>query len=253
MDLYDDREFNRQDDNVRRYLLSRSLNNSSEICPSPYSFAWQLIYLYLEDKKIAISTVNNNWQFGSIVTQRLQKRSGGYQNLDGRGNQILINYRHTQNPQQIAEKVSLGDILNDKIDPSLIQDRVVFIGVIASSVQDWHDTPYGEMRGIYIHAHLVSQILSAVEDKRPLFWWLSIWEDTTLIWCWSFLGGLIIWRFPTVLSKSITIGILLIIIYGFCWIIFIQGFWLPLIPSLIGLFTTAASLTLLRQRKRRHL
>ena len=73
-----------------------------------------MIYLYLKDRGIAIDTIDNNWQFGSVVTQRLQKRSGGYQNLDGRGNQILINYRH--NPQQIAEQVSLGDILNDKID-----------------------------------------------------------------------------------------------------------------------------------------
>ncbi len=248
VDLYDDREFNRQDDTVRRYLLSRSLNNSSEICPSPYSFAWQLIYLYLEDRGIAIDTIDNNWQFGSVVTQRLQKLSGGYQNLDGRGNQILINYRH--NPQQIAEKVSLGDILNNQIDRTLIQDRVILIGVTASSVQDWHDTPYGEMRGIYIHAHVVSQILSAVEDKRPLIQWLSVWQDTAFIWFCSFLGGVIIWYFPTVLTRSIAIGISLIILSSFCWIMFVRGFWLPLIPSFVNFFTTASSLAVFGQRKK---
>ncbi|MGK7952469.1 MAG: CHASE2 domain-containing protein [Xenococcaceae cyanobacterium] len=247
-DLYDDREFNRQDDTVRRYLLSRSLNNSSEICPSPYSFAWQLIYLYLEDKGIAIDTIDNNWQFGSVVTQRLQKRSGGYQNLDGRGNQILINYRSL--PQQLAEKVSLGDILNNQIDRTLIQDRVILIGVTASSVQDWHDTPYGEMRGIYIHAHVVSQILSAVEDQRPLIQWLSVWQDTVFIWFCSFLGGVIIWRFSTVLTRSIAIGISIIILSSFCWIMFVRGFWLPLIPSFVNLFTTAIGLAVFGQRKK---
>ncbi len=184
------------------------------------------------------------------MTKKLQKRSAGYQKLDARGNQILINYRHTRDPQKIAQQITLGNILNKKIDRTLIQDRIVLIGVTASSIQDVHDTPYGEMRGIYIHSHVISQILSALEDKRPLIKWFSIWEDIVFIWCWSFIGGLIIWHFSTVFNRSIAIVILLIILYGFCWIMFIQGFWLPLIPTLIGLVTTAASLAVLRQRKR---
>ncbi|MDJ0591158.1 MAG: CHASE2 domain-containing protein [Pleurocapsa sp. MO_226.B13] len=238
VDLYDDREFNRQDDTVRRYLLSRSSNNPSEICQSPYSFAWQLIYLYLEDKGVSVKTVEDNWQFGSLVTKRLQKRSGGYQNLDAQGNQLLINYRHLRDPQQIAPQVSLGDILSDQIDPTLIKDRVILIGITASSIRDVHDTPYGEMYGVFIHAHVVSQILSAVEDNRPLFWWLPLWGDTGWVWLWSFTGGVIIWRFRKPLNRGITMGILAIALYGVCWLIFIQGGWLPLIPSVVGLFTS---------------
>ncbi|MDJ0649917.1 MAG: CHASE2 domain-containing protein, partial [Xenococcaceae cyanobacterium MO_188.B19] len=250
VDLYDDREFNPQDDTVRRYLLSRSTNNSSEICPSPYSFAWQLIYLYLDNKKIEINTIDNKWKFGSLIAKRLQKRSGGYQNLDARGNQILINYRNTHNPQKIVQQIGLGDILNKKIAPTLIEDRVILIAVTASSVQDSHDTPYGEMRGVNIHAHVISQILSAVENNRPLIKWFTLWQDMVFIWVWSFIGGLVIWYFSTVFSRSIAIGILVVILHTFCWIMFIQGFWLPLIPSVISLITTAVSLVLLMRRKR---
>ena len=255
VNLYDDRHFNPlnpQDDTIRRYLLSRSTNNRSEICPSSYSFAWQLIYLYLEDKGIAIKTVEDNWQFGSLLTKRLQKRSGGYQNLDAQGNQLLINYRHTENTQQISQQVTLGDILypKDNFNPNWIKDRVILIGVTATSVQDFHDTPYGEMRGICVHAHAVSQILSAVEDQRPLIWWLPLWGDAAWIWLWSFMGVFIIWRCRKPLNRNIATVILLMILYGSCWILFIQGAWLPLIPSALSLLTSGCSLVTVIRWKR---
>ncbi|MEM7762021.1 MAG: CHASE2 domain-containing protein [Cyanobacteria bacterium P01_A01_bin.40] len=244
VDLYDDREFNSQDDTIRRYLLSRSINKQLEICSTPFSLVWQLTYLYLEAKGIAVETVGNNWQFGSLVTQRLQKHSGGYQTLDPQGNQILINYRHTADPQQIAQQVSLRDILNPKanFDPSWIKDRIVLIGITAASVQDLHDTPYGKMRGICVHAHGVSQILSAVEDNRPLFWWFPLWGDACFIWLCSLMSGLIIWGPSKPFHRSIMTVILLIALYVFCWRIFIFGGWLPLIPSAIALFTSRSSL-----------
>lgn len=249
VNLYDDLQY-RGDDTVRRYLLSRSIDNPSQTCSAEYSFAWQLIYLYLSDRNIPINTVDNNWQFGSLITQRLQKRTGGYQNLDARGNQILINYRNTKNPQKVAPQVSLADILDStKIDADLIKNRIILIGVTASSVQDWHDTPYGEMRGIVIHAHAVSQIISAVEDKRPLIKSISLWKETGFIFFWSLTGGLIMWRFSTRWNRNILIGILVISLYGCCWIIFIQGFWLPLIPSFFGLIITTASLLVLQHKK----
>ena len=249
-DLYDDREFNPQDDTVRRYLFSRSTPNPSQICPSPYSFAWQLIYLYLEDEGIAIETVEDNWQFGSLVTKRLQKRSGGYQNLDARGNQLLINYRHTADPMQIARQFSLTDIINQNknFNPNLVKDKVILIGVTAHDVRDEHDTPYGEIWGVSVHAHAVSQILSAVEDQRPLLTWLSLGEEAVFIWFWSAIAGLTIWRFPTALHRNIAIGILAITLYGFCWVIFLQGVWLPLIPSSIGLAIIMLTLSILVQR-----
>ena len=247
VDLYDDRKFNPRDDTIRRYLLSRFSENQAEICQSPYSFAWQLIYLYLKDKGINVETLENNWQFGSLLTKRLRERSGGYQNLDAQGNQVLINYRHTANPQRIAPQVSLGDILNqnNNFDPSLIKDRVVLIGVTAASVQDLHDTPYGEMRGICVHAHAVSQILSAVEDNRPLLWWLPLWGDICFIWLWSFVGGVIIWRFSRPIYRSIITVTSSIALYGLCWTIFIFGGWLPLVPSAIALFVSGSSLIII--------
>ncbi|NEP02749.1 MAG: CHASE2 domain-containing protein [Symploca sp. SIO2E9] len=240
VDLYDDwQQTKRQDDIVRRYLLSRSANPISKAsrCTTPYSFGWQLAYRYLSAKDIPVETIGKDWKFGSIVTKRLQSRSGGYQNLDAKGNQLLINYRNTL---QIAQQVTVRDVLDDSeyFNPAWVKDRVILIGVTAESVPDIHDTPYGEIRGLFIHAHAVSQIISAVEENRPLLWWLPQWGDSILIFFWSFTGGGIVCLWQNPLPRGLAVSICLIVLYGGCWFVLTKGGWIPLIPSVLALVFT---------------
>ncbi|MEH1945138.1 MAG: CHASE2 domain-containing protein [Nostoc sp.] len=235
VNLFDD-----QDKIVRRYLLSRSENPISEAspCTAKYSFGWQLAYQYLNAKKIPVATFKEDWKFGAFVIKRLEKSSGGYQNLDARGNQLLINYRHTPDPIHIAQQVTLRDILNadsDRFNPAWVKNRVVLIGVVAPSIKDPHQTPEGEMRSLYIHAHVVSQLLSTVEDHRPLLWWLPKWSETLWIFCWSLTGSIVVWRVKISLHKGLALGICSAILYGICWSIFSLGGWIPLIPGIIAL------------------
>ena len=187
-----------------------------------------------------------------MLSKRLQKRSGGYQNLDAQGNQMLINYRHTADTQQIAPYISVSDLLNPQydFDYSQIKDRIILVGVTATSVQDFKDTPYGEMRGLYVHAHTVSQILSAVEDNRPLIWWLPSWGDLGFICFWSLTGGLVIGRFARSLHRIVVTSIVAIALYGGCWSIFILGGWLPLVPSALALIISGCSLMVIVRFKR---
>lgn len=240
-DLYDDSEIDNQDDTIRRYLLSRSSNNISNPsrCQSDYSFAWHLVYRYLINQEIKVEVVGDSWQFGNVIFKPLKNRSGGYQKLDGRGNQLLINYRNTP---QIAQQLTIRDILagQEYFNPNWIKDRIVLIGMIADSVPDVHDTPLGEIRGIYIHAHVISQILEAVETNgKNLIWWLSPWGDFLFVWFWATTGGLIIWFFP---QKSYQIGAvglsMIILMVGSCWA-FKYALWLPVIPSGIGLLSSS--------------
>jgi CHASE2 domain-containing sensor protein len=248
INLYDDLpQTNNQDDTVRRYLLSRTENPISKPsrCTTPYSLSWQLLYLYLKAKKIPVEVLENNWKFGrngwkfgEITFKRLETRTGGYQNLDAAGDQLLINYRKTTNPQEIARQVTVRDVLNndsDRFDPAWVQNRVVLIGVVASSVPDPHYTPYGKMRGLYIHAHVVSQILSAIEEDRPMLWWLPQWGDTLWVLFWSFTGAVIVWRFHVPLHQGLMFCISIITLYGLCWGVLTIGGWLPLIPSALAL------------------
>lgn len=241
---------NDEDYTVRRHLLSRSPNPISPLspCQTPYSFSLQLAYRYLEAKGIPTKTTpDKNWQFGSVVFRRLEARSGGYQNLDARGNQVLINYRATP---QIAQRVTVKEVLTGQFDPNWVRGRVVLIGVTAASIQDYHDTPYGRMRGLEVHAHMVSQILSAVEDGRPPIWWLPEWGNAAWIWVWSLTGGIIVWqvrsrivgKVQSPLHQVLALSISVTVLYGLCWVFLVQGAWLPLVPAALALVVTGSAI-----------
>ncbi len=233
VNLYDDRQPTQgQDDMVRRYLLSRSENSLEAMsrCTTPYSFAWQLVYRYLQKNDIPVTSQGDNWQFGDVLVERLKNRSGGYQTLDERGNQLLINYRNTT---QIAQQITIRDILENQehINPAWIKNRVILIGITAPSIPDRHDTPYGEIRGIKIHGHVVSQLLSTAEENhRTLFWWLPQWGDFLLLLFWSLVGGFIFYLQKPLYRLGIGVFSLLLML-GMYWFIFLQNGWLPLIPS----------------------
>ncbi len=240
-DLYDDSQpTNNQDDTIRRYLLSRSSNTiaTPSRCQTDYSLGWHLAYRYLISQGIDVTTVGDSWQFGEVVLKPLQNRSGGYQKLDARGNQLLINYRNTP---QIAQQLTIRDVLagEEYFNPNWIKDRIVLIGMTADSLPDFHDTPLGEIRGIYIHAHVVSQILDAVESKgKNLIWWLPQGGDFILVSFWATTGSLIIWLFPQRSYQMGALSLSMIILISGSWWAFSQSLWLPLIPSTIVLFLT---------------
>ncbi|MEL7242750.1 MAG: CHASE2 domain-containing protein [Cyanobacteria bacterium J06573_2] len=261
-DLFDDKpQTQKQDDTIRRYLLSRSPNALTDAsrCNTSYSFAWQLLYRYFRNKsksqppsqsqQISVTTVDNNWQFGDTIIKRLQPQSGGYQNLDASGNQLLINYRNTP---IIAQQVTIRDILenSNKFNPDWVKDRIVLVGITATSIRDIHDTPQGEIRGLFIHAHAISQILSAVEDNRTLIWWLPQWGDATLVFLFSCVGGIIIWFWGNSKHQIIAISSAAIVLYIVCWFALTKGAWFPLVPSTLALLGTGGIVVVLRMRNR---
>ena len=242
--VYDDLQITKgKDDNVRRYLLSRSDNPLAETsrCQTNYSFAFQLATAYLQNQDVSVTTVENNWKFNSKVITRLAKGSAGYQKFDDRGNQLLISYRRTP---QLAQQVTIRDILEeqDTFDPSWIKDRIILIGVTAKSVPDVHDTAKGETRGLYLHGHVISQLVSAVEDNRPLIWWLSPWGDWLCIGFWSIASGAMVSLGRNHLERGFaTIGCL-IVLSGVCWLVLIQGGWLAWIPGVAAIVITAGTI-----------
>jgi CHASE2 domain-containing sensor protein len=242
--IYNDLKLtNGKDDLVRRYLLSRSRNplTKTSYCETNYSFVLQLVARYFQGRNIPVSTAEDNWQFGSQTIARLINGSSGYQKFDDRGNQLLISYRRTP---QIAQQVTIRDVLESRatFDPNWIKNRIVLIGVTAKSVPDIHDTAIGKIRGLHLHAHVVSQLVSAVEDQRPLIWWLPAWGDWLWIGFWSITSGLIIILRQDYLYRSlVTIGCV-IVLTGVCWLVLYQGGWLALIPSIVAIALTTTSI-----------
>ena len=250
--IYDDLQVtNGGDDNVRRYLLSRTDNPLAKTsnCKTDYSFALQLATSYFFHRNIPITTVDNNWQFGSKVINRLVNGSAGYQKFDPRGNQLLISYRRTP---QLAQQVTIRDILDERetFDPNWIEDRIILIGVTAKSVPDVHDTAMGEIRGLHLHAHVVSQLVSAVEDNRPLIWWLPFWADWLWIGFWSISSGLIVSLGRNYLERSLAIAGCVIVLSGVCWLILTQGGWLAWIPGVMAIAFSATGIWIFKTKTR---
>ncbi|MCT7973623.1 CHASE2 domain-containing protein [Laspinema olomoucense] len=255
LDVFDDRDF-APNNRLRRYLLYRSDNPVPEPtkCHTPYSLVWHLVERYLiHHHSIDLSLFHSDSKFNPVRIQTLANRSGGYQNLReyAKGNQILIRYRHTPDPNQIAHQITVRDLLEERhpFKPSRIEGKVVLIGVTAPTGQGSFSTPYGKINGLNIHAHVVSQILSSVEgelkgeNKRPSIWWWPQWVNALWVLLWSSLGGMIVWLFPQPLQRWIALSGAILILYGICLWALTQGGWIPLIPPLLTLLTPTFCLT----------
>jgi CHASE2 domain-containing sensor protein len=234
------------DEIIRRQLLAIA---PALPCLTDKSLNFRLASRYLADFGI-LPQLNpeKNFQFGNVVFKNLEENSGGYHGIDNLGHQILLNWRSSP---QIAPQVTLKQVLNNELKPDLVRDRIVIIGTTAESFHDYWSTPYSAQRmpyqrmpGIVVQAHMVSQILSAVLDHRPLLSVLPKWGEVLWVWCWSICGGIITWYFRSPLYLGIAIACGLTILYGVCLYILIQGIWIPLVPSALVFVACSLIVTL---------
>ncbi|MHC5599813.1 MAG: CHASE2 domain-containing protein [Nostoc sp.] len=224
---------------MRRHLLFMN-QEATSLCPASYSFSLQLALFYLRPLGIQPKfTPEGNLQLGKTIFPNLKSRTGGYQNIDANGGQILLNYR---SPKQIAEQIKLTQFLSSPINPSAIKDRIILIGVTAKDdSSDTWPTPYEgvtsneQMPGVLVQAQMVSQILSAVQDGRPLLRVWSLWVEVVWIWGWSLVGGVLAWRRLSLPWLALAVGVTCSVLYLVCFGLLISGAWVPFVPSAISL------------------
>jgi CHASE2 domain-containing sensor protein/serine/threonine protein kinase len=233
---------------VRRALLFITLAPSATSrCTTQSSFGFQLARQYLKTQKgIEPELLQQDEQeylsMGRVAFKPLIPNAGGYQHGDTGGYQILLNYR-SRDPvgDSLARSVTLSDVLNNRIDPSWVKNRIVLIGVTAASVGDAFYTPYSQARriqrmpGVVVHGQIVSQLLSAVLDGQRLFWFWPEWGEVLWIWSWSLIGGILVrvFRHPgkQLLAESLALGLLL----GTSVALFIGSGWIPVVAPTLGL------------------
>ena len=225
-------------------------------CTAEYAFNLQLALDYLAREKIESKITSNSYlQIGKTTFKPINKHSGGYQNVDAAGYQILLNYRALNSPRDIAPQISLKDVLSDRTSSQLkdlIQDRLIIIGVTAASSSDDWQTPYSkylpvqkQIPGVFVQAQMTSQIISAALDNRPLIWWWSNLWESIWIWIWSLLGAILGWylRRPLWLASAVAFSLLLL--FTSCWATYVYAGWIPLIPAAIALMFASTTTALL--------
>ena len=235
---------------VRRGNLFPLTDGSTQSSTPSLGLAVALNYLSTEGIK-PLPTEEGWLKLKNTVFLPFQANDGGYIRTDDSGYQILFNWRSCS---ASFPQVSTSEVLQENIPQDLFQGRIVLVGYQATSVKDnfttscSHDTGSSPdpMAGVQIQAHLASQIISAVLDGRPL---LQVWsEPKEYLWLLFWIGTVAIWGwkqrthdnpFKTII---IVLGFLIIeaiVLIVSSYLLFLRGWWIPIVPTLFGLGITA--------------
>ncbi|MEA5503924.1 CHASE2 domain-containing protein [Halotia wernerae UHCC 0503] len=258
-------DFVADDEDISRRQLLLLTPPVQSLCTAQYSFNLQLALHYLDKEGKTSSVVKERYlQIGDILFEPLNEHTSGYQGVDASGYQILLNYRSLSSVEKIAEQISLRDVLDEKISLKSIKslrDRIVVIGLSApTNTNDFWETPFSsnakpkpkKTPGVFVQAHMVSQILSAVLDRRPLLWWWTGWLEALWVWGWSLLGGITAWYFSKPLHLGLAVVVTLLTLFGLCFGIFLLAGWVPLIPCALALLATQWAVVFWFKRSRIH-
>jgi len=255
---------------IRRHLLAINIVKNIP-CMAEHSFSLQLALRYLESKGINVLPLEDEsglvFESSTKKTTTLrylpaQTQAGGYSprhdNNSFAGLQILLNYRASE---PIAQTVSLKCILEEQVDDGncdhknfdFIKDKVVLIGY---AVGDLHQTPYTfgyeKMPGVHVQAHMVSQIISAAQDSRHFISIGSVVSENLnilYIFFWTCLAGKTTLRtYPLQSSRRyqlIRLAVLSVSCIFSSYVFLYLGAWVPLVPSLIGIFANPTGVVLI--------
>lgn len=241
------------DGKVRRGLLFVWMPDNQIVL----GLATKLASIYLAAENITVVEENTDIILGKARFSPLEKNEGAYVDADVGGYQILLNFRGQENQ---FVRTSLTNVLNNRVPSDLFKDKIVLIGVTASSLNDLFYTPYSsknaesqQMPGVYIHANLTSHILSSALEGRSMIKTVPEIGEWTWVIVWSFIGGsvsLILLEADllrknsfssvkwTVVGILIPVGVLLSSNYS----LFLLGYWLPVVSPLLALSFSALTI-----------
>jgi adenylate cyclase len=224
------------------------------------SFSLALAFHYLETHQITPQQSPENpddLKLGQAVFKSLDSNSGGYQQNDAQGYQVLLNYRS----RQVAQRITLSQVLAEDFNPNLVKGKIVLIGTTAVSSKDFFYTPYSaaaasdhHMSGVEIHAQIVSHLLSAAFNQRSIFWYLPECSEWFWIVGWAVIGGCLTWWLRNPVSVGLANIGLMTVLCGSSFIFLLQSGWIPVVAPAIALITSSAAMVTYRaqQSQRQH-
>lgn len=250
------------DGKVRRAILG--INRPENDKKYAFSLPLRLAETYLKAEGIKLSNGIRDrkaMRFGSTELPRFLPNSGGYVRTDDFGIQILLNYR---NGGERFRTLSLGEINNieaAKGNSDVLRDtlgnRIVLIGKTAPSIKDFINTsaianlqPPGKIYGVEFHAHVTSQIVSAVLDRRPVFkTWSQGWEYLWII-AWGVLAIYLGRLTQSPLKNLVYVAVSSLGLVGISYAFIVVGWWIPAAPALLVLVVNGAILNTFYQYDR---
>ena len=190
----------------------------------------------------------NSQTEAETILKPLKKLDGSYISEE-EGIDILINWRKGNQP---FTEVSASKVIAGLVAPAMLTDKIVLIGSMAHSNTDRHYLPLNRWvkpqpqwtYGVEIQAQIVSYTISAALDGRPLIKTIPEWSEIGLI---IFTVGVIVslaqkYRpAPPLKLFLITTASAILLIFGLgvlAYVAFTEGYWIPIVPSLLGSIAT---------------
>ncbi|MEM6451004.1 MAG: CHASE2 domain-containing protein [Cyanobacteria bacterium P01_D01_bin.105] len=239
-----------EDRKVRRALLTavdEQQNNEIKA-----GLATQVALKYLEADGISLMPIDaekQKFQLGEATFVPLSPQEAGYSKQALGGYQILMNWR---GGTDTFVSVSMGDVLSGQIDRNLMRDRMVFIGSVAPSTNDFLETPYrisqqGSqtiMPGVFVHANIASQLVQSALNGRNGMTGFSGLQQAGWIVMWSLVGASSSWiisarqqrqqKYSFHKSTFCSVVLFSTALVGSAYLAFLQGYLVPVIAPWIA-------------------
>ena len=214
------------------------------------SLALRLAMAYLAEEGISPQQGNpdpEHIRLGSVTLQPFEANDAFYVNADDRGYQYILDYR---GGSERFKTYTLTDVLEGRINPKLIRDNIVIVGVNAESVKDEFLTPYDRFTrlglataGIAVHGYEVSQLIRAALDGDAPMRFLSDRFENLWILLWGMAAALVGFVARSSMRFSLFTLAGLLLLTGTTALAFVNHWWLPIAPVAIAWVTSAGLVT----------
>ncbi|MEO1621787.1 MAG: CHASE2 domain-containing protein [Cyanobacteria bacterium J06632_3] len=249
------------DRRVRRSLLTAE--DTQDEGKIKAGLATQVALRYLSSENISLEAIDPDrqiFQLGQSVYQPLRGQEAGYQHEEIGGYQILLNWRGGVNA---FTTVTMGEVLAGSLDEDVMRDRIVFIGSVAPSTNDFFETPYSStwsdqgqqqiMPGVFVHANIASQLIQgALYGRANIVGFRAVHQQAWIIF-WTIVGTVGSWKIAAkqqqrrqfrFLKGAFCTGLLLSsLIVSVAYIGFLAGLFIPVSAPLIALTMSGIATT----------
>ncbi|VEP12089.1 putative Integral membrane sensor signal transduction histidine kinase [Hyella patelloides LEGE 07179] len=184
----------------------------------------------------------------SKITLRPLKRFDGSYVKKEEGTKILINWRKGNSP---FFQVTVSEVLAGSIPANTFKDKIVLIGNTSTSSSDKHHLPINRWtlpsttNGVETHAQIASSIVSAALDDRPAIETIPEWSEFLILLLMVTAIALIAIKYREkhtlklfLITTSIAMSLCCCLAIFALVAFFSQGYWIPIVPSLLGATTT---------------
>lgn len=241
---------------VRRALLTAE--DAKEQNTIKAGLATLVALKYLESEGISLESIDpqkQKFRLGKEIYLPLQNQEAGYTDADLGGYQILLNWYGTD---AAFRTVAMRDVLAGRIPADLMRDRMVFIGSVASSTNDFFSTPFSSWvsaqkptPGVVVHANIAHQLVRGAKTGKSslhgvsgiyLSLWIVFWSVIGSTGSWWLAsartgrripGGKILWATVGISGACIGGG------YG----MFLHGVLIPVTPALAAFIASVIATT----------